>query len=49
MPTRALPPIFLYLGPLLAAAFVLSLFLKEIPLRGGRTTEGQSAPASRAA
>lgn len=31
----ALPPIFLYLVPLLAAAFVLAWFLKEVPLRGG--------------
>jgi EmrB/QacA subfamily drug resistance transporter len=39
----ALPPIFLYLVPVLGAAFVLSLFLKETRLR---TTVGpEAAPA----
>src|ERR1700730_1502732 len=36
----ALPPIFLYLGPLFAAAFVLSLFLKEIPPARGADDRG---------
>jgi hypothetical protein len=30
---QALPPLYAYLIPLLAAAFVLALILKEIPLR----------------
>ena len=36
----ALPPIFLYLVPLLAGAFVLAWFLKEIPLRAGPVPDG---------
>jgi EmrB/QacA subfamily drug resistance transporter len=39
----ALPPIFLWLVPLMAVGFVLSFFVKEIKLR---TTVGESAPAS---
>jgi EmrB/QacA subfamily drug resistance transporter len=31
----ALPPIFLYLAPVLVAAFVVTWFLKDIPLRSG--------------
>lgn len=38
----ALPPIFLYLVPLLAAAFVLAWFLKEVPLRGGPAPSASS-------
>src|SRR5579875_1702561 len=42
----ALPPIFLYLVPVLAAAFILSFFLKEHRLR---TTVGAEADAPAAA
>ena len=42
----ALPPIFLYLVPVLAAAFVLSFFLPEKRLR---TTVGPEEPAAEAA
>jgi hypothetical protein len=42
----ALPPIFLYLVPLFAAAFVLAWFVKEIPLRGGSQPVVEVAPAA---
>ncbi|HEX4216399.1 MAG TPA: MDR family MFS transporter [Candidatus Dormibacteraeota bacterium] len=41
----ALPPIFLYLVPIAAVAFVLAWFLREVPLRGGPATETAPAPA----
>ena len=42
---HALPPIYAYLIPLLAVAFVLALILKEIPLRTrGRRDAAQAAP-----
>jgi EmrB/QacA subfamily drug resistance transporter len=43
---HALPPLYAYLIPLLAAAFVLALILKEIPLRTrARRDAAQAAPA----
>ncbi len=45
----ALPPIFLALVPVLAAAFVLSFFLKEKKLRTTVGPEDAAAPASGAA
>jgi predicted MFS family arabinose efflux permease len=43
---QALPPLYAYLLPLLAAAFVLALILKEIPLRTrARRDAAQAAPA----
>jgi hypothetical protein len=43
---QALPPLYAYLIPLLAAAFVLALILKEIPLRTrARRDAAQAAPA----
>jgi hypothetical protein len=41
---HALPPLYAYLIPLLAAAFVLALILKEIPLR---TSPSTSQPPAR--
>ena len=42
---HALPPLYAYLIPLLAAAFVLALILKEIPLRTrARRDAAQAAP-----
>ncbi|HYZ53474.1 MAG TPA: DHA2 family efflux MFS transporter permease subunit [Streptosporangiaceae bacterium] len=48
----ALPPIFLYLVPLLGVAFVLSLFLKETRLRttvGAETAQAEAAVSAVAA
>jgi Major Facilitator Superfamily len=43
---HALPPLYAYLIPLLAVAFVLALILKEIPLRTrARRDAAQAAPA----
>jgi Major Facilitator Superfamily len=43
---QALPPLYTYLIPLLAAAFVLALILKEIPLRTrAQQDAAQAAPA----
>jgi len=43
---HALPPLFAYLIPLLAVAFLLALILKEIPLRTqARREAAQAAPA----
>ena len=43
---QALPPLYAYLIPLLAAAFVLALILKEIPLRTrARREAAQAGPA----
>jgi hypothetical protein len=43
---HALPPLYAYLIPLLAAAFLLALILKEIPLRTrARRDAAQAAPA----
>jgi hypothetical protein len=43
---HALPPLYAYLIPLLAAAFVLALILKEIPLRSrAQPDPAQAAPA----
>jgi predicted MFS family arabinose efflux permease len=43
---QALPPLYAYLIPLLAAAFVLALVLKEIPLRTrAQRDAAQAAPA----
>jgi EmrB/QacA subfamily drug resistance transporter len=43
---QALPPLYAYLIPLLAAAFVLALILKEIPLRTrAQRDAAQAAPA----
>jgi hypothetical protein len=43
---HALPPLYAYLIPLLAVAFLLALILKEIPLRtGARPDAAQAAPA----
>jgi hypothetical protein len=45
---HALPPIYAYLIPLLAVAFVLALILKEIPLRTrGRRDAAQAAPTGK--
>jgi hypothetical protein len=42
---HALPPLYAYLIPLLAAAFLLALILKEIPLRTrARRDAAQAAP-----
>ncbi|HXJ24485.1 MAG TPA: hypothetical protein VNH17_02235, partial [Streptosporangiaceae bacterium] len=43
---HALPPLYAYLIPLLAVAFLLALILKEIPLRtSARLDAAQAAPA----
>jgi hypothetical protein len=45
---HALPPLYAYLIPLLAMAFLLALILKEIPLRTrARRDVAQAAPRSR--
>ncbi|WP_279578876.1 MFS transporter [Fodinicola feengrottensis] len=41
-----LPPIFLYLVPIIGVAFVLSFFLKQIPLRTASPAAGQPAGGS---
>jgi hypothetical protein len=41
---QALPPIYAYLIPLLAAAFLLALILKEIPLRTRARPDAAQAP-----
>jgi len=47
---QALPPLYAYLIPLLAAAFVLALILKEIPLRTrARRDAAPAAPAQQGA
>ncbi|HEY3683569.1 MAG TPA: DHA2 family efflux MFS transporter permease subunit [Streptosporangiaceae bacterium] len=43
---EALPPIFLYLVPMLVVAFILAWFLKEIPLRGARPAADADTPAT---
>ena len=42
---EALPPIFLYLVPLIAGAFVLAFFLKQVPLRTRPAPEAGEAKA----
>ena len=42
---EALPPIFLYLVPMLAVAFILAWFLKEKPLRSAQAPQTEPAAA----
>lgn len=44
--TNALTDLFLIAVPIVAVAFVIALFLKEIPLRSGAATEQASAAAA---